>query len=159
MEQLPMSRSLQMKRRHTHREARDLQCDTLTGSTHCTGSDSFLEASVPKALASDTWTSSRRRYAVASVRLRRNLGRIYTQGSRARESVLPGCVWSETRPEELKALNVIIRAVGEPSSNHTQITYTLTPTYNTSHQRMHACVCVCVVCARTYFFFFFKKKG
>lgn len=48
---------------------------------------------------------------------------------------LPGCVWSGPRPEELKALNVIIRAVGEPSSNHTQITYTLTPTYNTSHPR------------------------
>ncbi|TNN70555.1 hypothetical protein EYF80_019290 [Liparis tanakae] len=42
----------------------------------------------------------------------------------------------EGRPEELKALNVIIRAVGEPSSNHTQITYTLTPTYNTSHPRV-----------------------
>lgn len=57
-------------------------------------------------------------------------------GSEAeRECVLPGCVWSEPRPEELKALNVIIRAVGEPSSNHTQITYTLTPTYNTSHPR------------------------
>lgn len=58
-----------------------------------------------------------------------------------RETVLPGCVWSRPRPEELKALNVIIRVVGEPSSNHTQITYTLTPTYNTSHSRV---VCVCV---------------
>lgn len=57
-------------------------------------------------------------------------------GSEAeRECVLPGCVWSGPRPEELKALNVIIRAVGGPSSNHTQITYTLTPTYNTSHPR------------------------
>lgn len=61
--------------------------------------------------------------------------------SRARVCVLPGCVWSGPRPEELKALNVIIRAVGEPSSNHTQITYTLTPTYNTSHPRA-ACMCV-----------------
>lgn len=62
-----------------------------------------------------------------------------------RESVcvLPGCVWSGPRPEELKALNVIIRAVGEPSSNHTQITYTLTPTYNTSHPRA-VCMRVCV---------------
>jgi len=60
---------------------------------------------------------------------------------RGRENVLPGCVWSGPSPEELKALNVIIRAVGEPSSNHTQITYTLTPTYNTSHHRV---VCVCV---------------
>lgn len=58
-----------------------------------------------------------------------------------RETVLPSCVWSRPRPEELKALNVIIRVVGEPSSNHTQITYTLTPTYNTSHSRV---VCVCV---------------
>lgn len=56
------------------------------------------------------------------------------------EYVLPGCIWSRPRPEELKELNVIIRAVGEPSSNHTQITYTLTPTYNTSHSG----VCVCV---------------
>lgn len=66
-------------------------------------------------------------------------------GSEAeRECVLPGCVWSGPRPEELKALNVIIRAVGEPSSNHTQITYTLTPTYNTSHpsaECVRACVC------------------
>lgn len=62
---------------------------------------------------------------------------------RGRESVLPGCVWSGPRPEELKALNVIIRAVGEPSSNHTQITYTLTPTYNTSHPRV-VCVYVCL---------------
>lgn len=52
------------------------------------------------------------------------------------ECVLPGCVWSRPKPEELKALNVIIRAVGEPSSNHTQITYTLTPTHNTSHSRL-----------------------
>lgn len=67
-----------------------------------------------------------------------------------RESVLPGCVWSGPRPEELKALNVIIRAVGEPSSNHTQITYTLTPTYNTSHPRV-VCMYVCV--------FVYKRRG
>lgn len=56
------------------------------------------------------------------------------------ECVPPGCVWSRPRPEELKALNVIIRAVDKPSSNHTQITFTLMPTY-TSHSRV---VCVCV---------------